>query len=286
MENGSLESALLIDRFPIHFCTIDKIEILGDYGKTPGNLENLLNGSIEFQEPQITKYPYRYLIQSVAGFTVLIRDPSNKDIPYLKLIFNPNKLADSPAFVDLINSMKNKRYSRIDYAVDYEHSLADYLYCTNNPKKSSSIFGKSGALETHYIGMGYSGSTRYRVYNKALEQKFDNGDVLWRIEAEIRLGPKDDYLDHPPFRDLDVLNPAFQDEPNIRDRAMLYYLAEYPSQWEKLDARTRRKYKSLLKDSHDAHRLWPTPYSCYLYRKETLDQELMFHLSNPVEGYR
>ena len=274
------KSAYLIDTFPIHFCSIDRLTILGSLNSHIDQLSKILAQEIEFESPIPTSFPYRHLIKSVAGFVVMIKDPSAKNIPDLKLDLNPNKFTWSPGFQAVLNLMKYRRFTRIDFCVDYPHSLSGYKFFTDVPKKHRPIYARNGDLETLDIGIGESGSHNYTIYNKAKEQKIHHESILWRIEHKMRLLPDDDYKSLEPFSDLTIINPEYHSFPNFNDRAALYYLSAHPEQWASLDSRKRRRYKSLLKDDEYAHHIYPHPRDCYLRRKLELHAELEAFLDN------
>lgn len=274
------KSAYLIDTFPIHFCSIDRLTILGSLNCHVDQLSKIFAQEIEFEPSIPTAFPYRHLIKSVAGFVVMIKDPSAKNIPDLKIDFNPNKFTWSSGFNSILNLMKYRRFTRIDFCVDYPHSLSGYKFLTDVSKKHRSISARNGDLETLDIGIGESGSHNYTIYDKAKEQKIQQETILWRIEHKMRLLPDDDFRSLEPFSDLTIINPEYHAFPNFNDRAALFYLASHPEQWSGLDARKRRRYKSLLKDSEYVHHLYPHPRDCYLKRKNELRAELEYYLTD------
>ena len=267
------ETALLIDGFPQHFAHIDKVVILFDLKKD----ESLLNhwqAFIDVSEMKIARFPYLHSWTSSAEY-YLEQAQRGTNVPGFRLVFNPNKLIPSQSFYMLIKNMKHQRFSQIDYAVDYYQDLSSCKFVTDISKKSTSIYSRSGKLETHYIGSRNS-DDMYRIYDKAKESQLDG--TLWRIEQQQRFSRDDDWKAHQPFKDLAVYHPSFESIPDIKDRAMLYYLEQHPSSWGDLNWRQRKKYKELNNSPWYVKQLDPHPYDLFLQRQDKLTAQLNSYL--------
>jgi hypothetical protein len=259
------KTAPLIDGFPSTQCHIDRITIVGDLSK-PLRFLNRWQNNIDVNEMKIAKFPYRHQWNSSCNYILQQKD-RDADVPELRIEFNPNTLVPSTSFYQIISNLLYPRITRLDFAVDYERDLSSYRFHTKIPKKSTSFFSRSGKLETHYIGSRNSGNL-YRIYDKAKEQKEDG--IKWRIEQEIHFRPDQNWETSEPFFDLEAYEPALDEKLMLSEQAMLCLIQHHPEKLGQLHARTRAKYKDLLKSGSGSHRLNPHPWDVYHHAKPRL----------------
>lgn len=266
------KSAYLTDTFPVHFVHLDRITIVGNLNRSNDFFSKWSLNNIDLKEQSLAKLPYRYQYVSHAGYLVQLKEPTF-DIPDVRIEFNPTKLTWSPSLDALLVALKGARFTRVDFAIDYEIDLSGYCSQTTVPKKRNIYYSRSGSPETTTIGIK---GDKYRIYDKALEQRLSG--TLWRIENEVHLGPGDSIFKEQPFSDLTIYNPRFHDLPDFKDRAALYYLTHNPSEWGNLSRRLKSRYRELLRQSDQIHYLWPDPYQLFLAQKDRLHQELRSYL--------
>lgn len=218
---------------------------------------------------------YRYTYQFVDGGVLQIADPSserNLGVPTLRVEFNPNDcLRDGIERV--LRYVKVYHLTRVDVAIDYfdvDLGVLTWLDVTGRRKRAE-YRSASGCLETLYFGSN-SSEKRFRIYDKAREQKDRSGRIWWRVEAQIR----SDSIHGNPFSDI----VAVLEYPGMTlyDRAMCYYLSHFPSAFAELSRKTRLKYRSMMK-SAKAVLFSPQPSEVFEKEKARIDAELMEWLS-------
>jgi len=241
--------------------SLDRLSFVGDLaahkdrnGEITSNLwESWLN-DYGVKGRRFSKFPYRHLINTVAGYTVELKEP-NAQVPDVRVDFNP---AACPGWRDslplLVSGMRYSRITRLDFAVDYRLDLSEWNFITENPVKSCRFFSRSGKLETLYLGAADS-AIRFRIYNKAEES--GSPGVWWRVEAQCRFRPDDNALNCHPFSLLSVVRPG--EGLSIEDKALLHYLQAFPDAIGELSQYKRSQYRKLLKSSDNTLTLNPSP---------------------------
>lgn len=197
-------------------------------------------------------YPYRYMWKCTDG-TVLWWGTDNKKIKPVRVEFNPNK-CDKEKLCKLLGCIKYPHMTRCDVTFDYHEKLDRYTVIDEKSRKSHDIRGRSGAIETRYVG-SMSSALVVRIYNKkvqlAEEEKRTVDGVWWRVEAEIKSRVLDLTYDRngrlsDPFEGITVKQMDLQSIEDVRQRAMAYYLLNEPGSLSELSHATRWKYKKLL----------------------------------------
>lgn len=176
-----------------------------------------------------------------------------------RLEFNPNKLTsveEEYLKTKVLPFLKNLDLSRMDIAFDCDFDLSKFNFLeTKNPKKKTMIFGRSGELETLYLGMRGS-EEQIRVYNKKKEmeeQQFEETNLphWWRLEFQFRRDAKTDILhakrNDTPFDNLAILHFDLSSIRDIQTRSLIYYFTNDPQAFSDItDRRAKKKYKELL----------------------------------------
>lgn len=206
---------------------------------------------------RFTKFPYHYLIETVAGYRVETK-AVNAHIPDVRVDFNPNQCCGwRDSLPKLIGAMKRPRITRLDFAIDYRLDLSEWAFITQRPVKSCRYYSAAGKLETLYLGATRS-AIRFRIYNKAEES--GSVGVWWRVEAQCRFEPDDNPLHCHPFALLSVSRPG--EGLDIEEKALLFYLQNFPDALGELSKYKRKRVKALLRSDNCIH-LSPSPRQAF-----------------------
>jgi len=172
-----------------------------------------------------------------------------------RMEFNPNNLNQEQIEWlqhNVIPMLSDVGITRLDLAFDVDFKLSDYEFISmgNAREKSSVEFrNSSNELETKYIGKRES-DKMIRFYNKKVEQikKGNKVDLphWWRLEFELKRETVDEFAD--VFETLQIKKPDLTEIENIKDRALLYYLRDYPEAWNELANSTKSKYRKMLRE--------------------------------------
>lgn len=248
---GILDVSNILD---IHF---DKMTILGD-----------LNSKKVFQFKQLLKGNDTSLIDS--RFHDYVRGKLLDDLVYFeydkikaksfntrnfRMEFNPNNLTDEQILwlqTHVIPLLSDVGITRLDLAFDVDFDLSEYQFLPigNSRQKSTVEFrDASRKLETLYIGKRQS-DKMVRLYNKKLEQE-NKGNVSdlptwWRLEFELKRETVNEFGE--VFDTLQIKKPDLNELEKIEDRAILYYLLDYPQEWSNLSKRKKEKYRKMLRE--------------------------------------
>lgn len=172
-----------------------------------------------------------------------------------RMEFNPNNLNHEQIEWlqnNVIPMLSDVGITRLDLAFDVDFKLSDYEFISmgNAREKSSVEFrNSSNELETKYIGKRES-DKMIRFYNKKVEQMKKGNKVdlphWWRLEFELKRETVDEFAD--VFETLQIKKPDLTEIENIKDRALLYYLRDYPEAWNELANSTKSKYRKMLRE--------------------------------------
>ncbi|CAH0325463.1 replication initiation factor domain-containing protein [Priestia megaterium] len=172
-----------------------------------------------------------------------------------RMEFNPNNLNQEQIEwlqYNVIPMLSDVGITRLDLAFDVDFKLSDYEFISmgNAREKSSVEFrNSSNELETKYIGKRES-DKMIRFYNKKVEQMKKGNKVdlphWWRLEFELKRQTVDEFVD--VFETLQIKKPDLTEIENIKDRALLYYLRDYPEAWNELANSTKSKYRKMLRE--------------------------------------
>lgn len=174
----------------------------------------------------------------------------------LRLDFNPNHGLETPGgkwILDLIASMKNKHYSRGDFAFDIlNNSRAEYYRVWKFGISQSIFLSRKREMQTIYYGSPKSGQ-QIRQYNKLVEQQAKGKDPVnvtswWRVELQLRTGKVKDYPELVKQMLADFYVPDYQQVANINQKNMVYRLMNDPDAWGELGQSTSYKYHKFFKE--------------------------------------
>lgn len=191
------------------------------------------------------KFPYRYRYTTEEGLTIEIAD-EKAPVPNLRIDFNPQTVLWERLLKPFSKSLVDVRVTRLDYAHDYDLDLSRVNFQLENRVKTIDYRSGTGKLETRYLGAKDS-SLRFRIYDKAKEQK--ESGTKWRIEAQARFSPKEDWWFFLPFEKFVMEWPAYHNVPRVQDRALLQYLRTNPQAYHELAPNTRTRIKKLMSES-------------------------------------
>jgi len=240
--------ASLTASLPTRFAhpTIDKLTLLADFRHYTKAMERIqLHADCIDIQPDYSRH-YQYRVETASDLFIQITCPVSSPVPHVRIEFNPNKLNPiGTLWHTLLPMLKNKRLSRIDYAIDYDHDLSLYQWTTERPRTGNIFYGADQSIETIYLGKRNS-DNQYRIYDKAKEQ--GTTGTHWRIEQQLRLGTTTEFWMLRPFADLIGWKPdTFTG--NYTDDLHLHDLHKHPNNWKRLSRRGRVKYRAMIKDS-------------------------------------
>lgn len=227
--------------------TIDKLTLLADLRDEKRNLEEIQmhNDCIDIR-PNYDRH-YEKQIETASDLRITLTLQPSRQVPNLRIEFNPNKFNPTGTLWYLLLPMlKNKRLTRIDYAIDYCQDMSAFQWTTETPRATNIFYSPSGAVETVYLGKRTS-SDQYRIYDKAKEQCIEVTEPWWRIEHEFKLSKGQTYLGIHPFANLIGWKPdTFTG--NFIDDLVLTELHTERKSWSRLSPYKRKYYRSLIKD--------------------------------------
>jgi len=241
---AEIQLAPLIASLPnVNQPIIDRITVLGDFKNLEKNTHEISHHN-DYLDIVNSAFPYNYRIRTASGIHVQIANPDSP-VQNVRIEWNPAKLDTNGTLLPLLLAMmKNKRFSRIDYAIDYAINLSEYQFKTDRPRKRVKFISAAEKLETLYLGTRKSADF-YRIYNKALEQDMVDSVNLWRIEQQFNLEKNTEFWMLRPFADLTVWKPTDMTVHYV-DGLILKDLHANPENWARLTDFARRKYKRLV----------------------------------------
>jgi hypothetical protein len=232
--------------------SIDRLTFCGNIF---GNIESFISTEIGIKKRGMAKYPYRdtlYMVDgSVLQFGEIDAVRAGK-VKQLRYDFNPNNTGSEKLHIRVMSSMKDVHCTRIDVAFDVVGvDMSRWVWIDSKSRPYNVYYSGNGEIETWYVG-GKDSEIRIRIYNKALEQK-QKDKIWWRVEVQMRGNAADLYTkwqgkpDINPFEDVTpVVNGNFP-ELDVKRRAMVNYLIQFPSGFSELSPVARSEYKRLVR---------------------------------------
>lgn len=233
--------------------SIDKLTLCGDRF---GSVEELYKNSLFVKRRTFAKFPYHDAVEFLDGSRLEIVGNDMKKtgkIKELRYEFNPNNRIYEKEQLQVIKLMKNAHATRIDIAFDiYDVDMSKWKWIDSKSRPSNIWYDGNGDVETYYIG-GRESEMKLRIYNKAKEQK-EKDKIWWRVEVQLRGKTAEMYrqcsldgnVDINPFNDIVPVVDGDFPELDIKTRAMVKYLIQYPSGFEELSKASRAKYKKII----------------------------------------
>lgn len=233
--------------------SIDKLTFCGDCF---GSVEELYKNSLFVKRKTFAKFPYQHAIEFLDGSRLEIVGNDMKrtgKVKELRYEFNPNNKIYEKEQLKVIKLMKNAHVTRIDIAFDiYGVDMRKWKWIDSKSRPSNIWYDGNGDVETYYIG-GRESEMKLRIYDKAKEQK-EKDKIWWRVEVQLRGKTAEMYrqcslkgkVDINPFNDIVPVVDGDFPELDIKTRAMVKYLIQYPSGFEELSKASRSKYKKII----------------------------------------
>lgn len=202
----------------------------------------------------------------------------------MRLEFNPNKYrskgGSEKALLEIIKTMSDVHFSRRDVALDiFDHDLKDFMIIDDRGRKITEYKDGSRRLETIYFGSRES-DEQLRIYDKAIEQKTEDGRKWWRIEGQMR-GDSAKEMFTNPFRKVRIVRKSDYKHLPLKERAILLLLQADPDSMAELSKNSRTKYKKLLEEDVTEVSIQPDE----IFKKHVLDlkgdAESWITFSNP-----
>jgi len=219
---------------------LDRLTVLGDF-KHPERNSLKISRHNDYLDIVNAPFPYNYRVRTASDLHIQIAN-TDSQVQNVRIEWNPAKLNPNGTLLPVILPMlKNKRFSRIDYAIDYDQDLSEYHFTTTRPRKRVKFLSPADKLETLYLGVRTS-SDFYRIYNKAAEQNHEG--TLWRIEQQFNLDKQTEFWQLRPFADLIAWKPSDL-TGNYIDDLVLADLSSNPENWARLSEFLRRKYRNI-----------------------------------------
>jgi hypothetical protein len=169
----------------------------------------------------------------------------------MRVEFNPNKYRSTGGsekhLLTIIKTMTDIHLSRKDIAIDvFDCDLNDYNILDGRGRKIIEYKDSNRRLETLYFGSRES-EEQLRIYDKAKEQKTEDGRLWWRIEGQMR-GDSAKEMYTNPFRKVRIVKKSDYKNLPIKDRALLLLLQADPDSMKELSKNTRTKFKRMLEE--------------------------------------
>jgi len=230
--------------------SIDKLTLLADF-RNPERDINSLQKHNDFMDtiPCHARH-YEYQIRTASDLFIQLALNPSRIVPNLRIEFNPNKFDyRGSLWHRLLPMLKNKRLTRIDYAIDYQQDLSEYSWTTEKARSGNIFFGEKGETETIYLGKRTS-PDQYRIYDKAKEQgecALAATSPHWRIEQQFTLDTKTEFWMLRPFETLIGWKPDTFTGDFIDD-LVLKELHSNQNSWKRLSRHNFNKYRRMIKD--------------------------------------
>lgn len=270
---ASLTASLLTQNVQIP--TIDKLTLLADFRHFEKNIQQLSKHNDFLDTVPDHSMHYIQRIRTASDLFIQVSPPTNKNIPDLRIEFNPNKFDyRGSLWHTLYPMLRNKRLTRIDYAIDYQQNLSEYQWQTEKPRSGNIYHSPTNQTETIYLGVRTS-NNQYRIYDKAKEMNRGQSDSLatsplWRIEQQFKLDTKTEFWMLRPFSDLIGWKPdTFTGD--YFDDLVLADLHTNPSNWERLTRRKYTTYRTMIKDSSRVQHMPVKPVTTFQQGKAPLE---------------
>jgi hypothetical protein len=231
-------------------CLIDKVRILGNSNNNVVKTEilsdftnDIISNRWESTRQNLKRYHYKLSCGAYMEFT-----PSSLAKPEIALDFNGNK-SDMKNILRCVNKMRDKRFSYLEIAIDYNIDLSEFIWLDIRNKKSSITYiDKNRRLESIYIGSNES-KLQYVIYDKNNQMKIKSSLPWWRVEARMRFKKNDhsanmgEYLPENLFADIKGVAPT---DENIEDVAKCVYFNCFQTEIEKLSPYRRKKLANIV----------------------------------------
>jgi len=232
--------------------TIDKLTLLADFRNPEANLETLQKHNDCLDIISNHDRHYEYQLRTASDIRITFTLQPARQVPNLRIEFNPNKFDTTGSlWLTLLPMLKNKRYTRIDYAIDYNCDLSEYQWSTERGRKGNIYHGSNGEYETIYLGVRNS-ADQYRIYDKAKERGESDSlttSLHWRIEQQFTLDKQTSPFSINPFANLIGWKPdTFTGD--YKDDLILSDLHANPNNWKRLTRHETTKFRRLIKDAN------------------------------------
>lgn len=231
--------------------SIDRLTVVGDIF---GDLEGFYRRCEAIEYDGLAKYPYRYSVHFLDGSVMQVAEKelvTSGHMKELRYDFNPNRKEYNRLHNEVLGLMKNSHSTRVDMAFDiYGVDMSSWRWIDTLGRPFNVWYSGAGEVETWYIG-GKSSDPKIRVYNKAKEQKLKD-KIWWRVEVQMRretckvIEKFNGEVIYNPFKDIyPVVDDDFK-HLDIKTRAIVKYLIQYPEGFSELSKASRSKYRKIL----------------------------------------
>lgn len=238
--------------------TIDKLTLVADFRYYQKNIEQLSRHNDFLDIVPDYSMHYQKRLRTASDLFVQLACPVSSPVPNVRIEFNPNKMDTTGSlWHTLLPMLRNKRITRIDYAIDYNSDLSEWQFTTTKARKTHRYNSPNGKLETLYLGTP-SSTDQYRIYDKALEQKQNPSSITgvpcttdfhhWRIEQQFTLDKNTEFWMLRPFEGLIAWKPDTFTGDFIDDLVLTSLHTDHKN-WARLSRRQYSTYRKLIKDA-------------------------------------
>lgn len=245
--------------------SIDRLTICGNLF---GNMELFYANCSEIERRGFAKYPYRDSIHFMDGSVLQIGEIDavrNGKIKQLRYDFNPNRKKFEKLHMAVIGLMKDSHLTRVDVAFDiFDMDMSYWKWIDSKGRPYRVYYSGGGEVETWYVG-GKDSDIVLRIYNKAKEQKVHN-KVWWRVEVQLRgeTAKNMNLLEGQALNPFEHVTPVLDGsfpELDVKRRAMVNYLIQFPSGFSELGSKAKSEYRKLLRliaswECMDLYKVW------------------------------
>ena len=234
-------------------CSIDKVTFTHEL--KPGMryyVDDYLRSNPVRYSQKFANFPYRKALMFDDGTRISVAEKLEK-IQGWRYEFNPNK-CNAGGVLRWIKEFVNKdtiNLTRVDYAIDIKDiKINDYYVMGRNGTSHINYYGRTGELETKYIGSKNS-DKRWRLYNKRLEILAQTGIDIGREITRLELQLRDNCLlsdNEKVFTELLMLRDL---SINLgwENTAKIEYLLRDENNWSKLAKHSKLKYQKMIKEN-------------------------------------
>lgn len=176
-----------------------------------------------------------------------------------RLDFNPAKCnEDDIVYIkEILHYIEGKRPTKIDMAIDFHHqNFSDYHVDDGRRRKTETIKGVTGRLETEYRGSRSNSEDYIKFYDKKrerLDKKWQKVDYEWfRLEETLRKEKTKGWETYDWFKNIKLVPnqqiPVFPDDANPTDISRAYAVMNRIVDKNSFSKGTQTKINALLRD--------------------------------------
>lgn len=188
--------------------------------------------------------------------------PTNYMGNNFRIEWNPNLVDEvEQIFInELLQNVLDKRYTRIDLALDIETDLSEWQVIDLTDREVEVEYKRRGKWESRYLGTNNS-DVQVNIYNKQAERAKDGEQVegvWWRIEERIRRSAAENWQEHDWFSGFKLMKGVtgikeidsivWSEDMKAVEKAKIAGCIMMPSLLDEMNSHTRRKMEKRIKE--------------------------------------